>query len=106
MFGVNRLEILKRKRTGSMNAHLTFFSGSEEVRVRVPCVRYKTMQGDPYYIPPHISAPFSKEEIEAYKNVYRQHDVADGDADGFIEIACLDELLKSVRETPTDAKVC
>jgi Ca2+-binding EF-hand superfamily protein len=63
------------------------------------------MNQDPYYVPPHISAPFKKEEVEAYIAVYRHHDVADGDADGFIEVDALDELLKAVGETPTDAKV-
>ena len=41
---------------------------------------------DPYYIPPHLAAPFSKEDLEAYVQVFREGDEGDGDADGFIEV--------------------
>ena len=60
---------------------------------------------DAYYIPPHLAAPFTKEEVQAYIECYRHHDAADGDADGFIEAEYIDELMDSVGEHVTAAKV-
>ena len=60
---------------------------------------------DPYYIPPHLSAPFTKGEIAAYIEIFKLGDAADGDADGYIESECVRDLFSAVGENATDAKV-
>lgn len=58
-----------------------------------------------YYIPPHLSKPFTKEEITAYVEVFREGDAGDGDADGFIDADSISNLLTAVNEKITVAKV-
>lgn len=59
---------------------------------------------DIYYVPPHLSAPFSVEEVAAFKAVFFEADKRDGDADGFIDVDLLDELLLALDEKPTESK--
>ena len=58
------------------------------------------MDSDIYYIPPHLSHPFTADEIAAYVRVYRANDGADGYADA----AHLPLLMNALGEKLTDAK--
>jgi Ca2+-binding EF-hand superfamily protein len=62
------------------------------------------MNQDAYYVPPHLSDPFTKAEMKAYVDVYKDYDAADGDADGFIEIDALPHLMAAIGEKHTAAK--
>jgi|AntAceMinimDraft_5_1070358.scaffolds.fasta_scaffold143982_2 Ca2+-binding EF-hand superfamily protein len=57
-----------------------------------------------YYVPPHLSYPFTKDEMVRYVAVYAEHDAADGDADGFIEADALEALMAALDEKPTAKK--
>lgn len=59
---------------------------------------------DQYYVPPHISTAFEKQELKAFVDVFIREDGADGDADGYIEVSRLEELMDAAGEKPTDKK--
>lgn len=62
------------------------------------------MDDDAYYVPPHLSDPFTKDEMVRYVEVYAEHDAADGDADGFIEADAVEALMLALDEKPTAKK--
>jgi len=63
------------------------------------------MSNPAYYVPPHLSAPFTKEEMARYVALFEEHDAADGDADGFLETGYLVPLMEACGEHATEAHI-
>jgi Ca2+-binding EF-hand superfamily protein len=59
---------------------------------------------DPYYVPPHLSDPFTPQELAAFIAIVKEEDGADGDCDGYIGAERVETLIAAAGEKVTAAK--
>ena len=53
---------------------------------------------DPYYVPPHLSDPFTPQELAAFIAIVKEEDGADGDCDGYIGAERVETLIAAAGE--------